>query len=52
MHLLLGRKFPCPLHCILFKIVAKAKIPKHFKEGVVPCCSANIFNVIGSDALL
>ena len=46
------QKFPCPGNGFLFKVITKREIPKHFKKGMMPCCTADIFNIACADTFL
>ena len=48
----LCKKFPGPGDDFLFKIISKTEVPQHLKKCVMSCSTADIFNVIGPDALL
>ena len=47
-----GQKFPCPGNHFFFKVILKAEVAQHFKEGAVAGSDAHILNVRGADALL
>ena len=47
-----GQKFPCPGDYFFFKVILKAEVAQHFKEGAVAGSDAHILNVRGADALL
>ena len=46
------QKFPCPCNGFLLKVITKREIPKHFKKGMMPCCTADIFNIACADTFL
>lgn len=46
------QKFPCPGNGFLLKVITKREIPKHFKKGMMPCCTADIFNIACADTFL
>ena len=40
------QKFPCPFYGLFLEVIPEGKIPKHFKEGMVPGRVAHIFKII------
>ena len=48
----LRQKFPGPGNGLLLKIIAKRKVPQHFKECTVACGLSYILNVAGTDTFL
>ena len=41
----IGQKFPSPMDGLTLKIIAKAKIPQHFEEGMVVRRSSHIVDI-------
>ena len=45
-------KLPCPFNCIFFKVITKAKVPKHLEKRMMSSGSANVLHIIGTYASL